>query len=52
MAIEMNDAVRELAAEGIQTRHPEYGPAELDAALVELYHGIDAARRRSLANCE
>ena len=45
MALDMSDAVRSIAVDGIRARHPEYEPGEVDQALAELYRGRGGAPR-------
>ncbi len=45
MAVEMSDSIRSIAAAGIRSRHPEFDPAEVAAALAELYDGQTDVRR-------
>lgn len=45
MAVDMSDSIRSIVAAGIRSRHPEFDPADVEAALAELYHGQADARR-------
>jgi hypothetical protein len=45
IALEMSDAIRCIAREGIRRRHPEYSPGDVSRALVVLLYGTEAARR-------
>jgi hypothetical protein len=45
LAIRMSEEVREVAADGIRTRHPEYSPEEVRFALWRMLHGDDLFRR-------
>ncbi|HEU4406635.1 MAG TPA: hypothetical protein VFS43_15315 [Polyangiaceae bacterium] len=45
IAVRLSVAVRELAAEGIRQRHPEYDERDVRKALVALLYGVDVARR-------
>lgn len=45
LALELSDAMRELARDGIRRRHPDYAPGDVARALVVLLHGVDVARR-------
>lgn len=45
LAIRMSEEVREVAADGIRARHPEYGPDEVRFALWRMLHGDDLFRR-------
>jgi len=44
-ALELSDLLRELAAAGLRSRHPEYTEAELAAALRRQFYG-EVPRRR------
>jgi hypothetical protein len=43
--IEMCDLGRQLAAEGIRSRHPEYDDRQVVRALVWLFYGESTARK-------
>jgi hypothetical protein len=45
LAIRMSEEVREVAADGIRARHPEYGPDQVRFALWRMLHGDDLFRR-------
>jgi hypothetical protein len=45
IAIELSEAVRELAAEGIRRRHPEYDEPTVRKAPIALLYGAEVARR-------
>jgi hypothetical protein len=45
LALEMSDAIRSIAREGIRQRHPDYTPLDVSRALVRLLYGAEAARR-------
>jgi hypothetical protein len=45
IAVRLSEAVRELAAEGIRQRHPEYDERDVRKALIALLYGVDIARR-------
>lgn len=40
-AVEMSEAVRELAKAGLRSRHPEMSEEELHFALIKLLYGIE-----------
>lgn len=42
-AAAMSDEVRSLAEAGIRSRHPEFGPAEVRAALADMLLGPELA---------
>jgi hypothetical protein len=44
LALRMSDDVRQIAAEGIRQRHPEYNDADVQRALVALLYGREIAR--------
>lgn len=44
LALELSEAVREVARQGIRQRHPEYSPDDVGRALIVLLYGADAAR--------
>lgn len=44
-AVRLTKMVRELAVEGIRSRHPDAGPAELRVRLAVRLYGRDAAQR-------
>jgi hypothetical protein len=39
LAERLSEDVREVARAGIRARHPEYGPAEVELALLQLLYG-------------
>ncbi|HEU4535066.1 MAG TPA: hypothetical protein VFS00_13155 [Polyangiaceae bacterium] len=41
----LSGAVRQLAAEGIRQRHPEYDERDVRKALLSLLYGTDVVRR-------
>jgi hypothetical protein len=43
--VRLSEAVRELAAERIRQRHPEYDERDVRKALIALLYGVDIARR-------
>ncbi|HWN68835.1 MAG TPA: hypothetical protein VNM90_14455 [Haliangium sp.] len=45
LAIRMSEEVREVAADGIRARHPEYSPDQVRFALWRMLHGDDVFRR-------
>jgi hypothetical protein len=45
IAVEMSNAVRRIAREGIRLRHPDYSDEELRRALFGLLYGAALARR-------
>ena len=45
LAESMSAETRTLTRSGIQARHPEYGPAEVDVALAEAMLGFPLASR-------
>jgi hypothetical protein len=45
ISLELSDAIRTIAREGIRRRHPEYSGADVSKALVVLLYGLDVARR-------
>jgi hypothetical protein len=45
IAVELSEAVRKLAIDGIRQRHPEYSEGAVVRALVALLYGRDLARR-------
>jgi hypothetical protein len=45
IALDMSDAIRCIARDGIRQRHPGYSPLDVSRALVSLLYGSDAARR-------
>jgi hypothetical protein len=45
LALRMSDDIRQIAAEGIRTRHPDYTERDVRRALVVLLYGADAAAR-------
>lgn len=53
VAESMSAEIRALARSGIQSRHPEYAPAEVEAALGEVLLGLplaaEARSRRPIA---
>jgi hypothetical protein len=44
IVVELSEALRNLARDGIRRRHPEYDAEEVRRALVVLLHGEDTAR--------
>jgi hypothetical protein len=45
ISLELSDAIRTIAREGIRRRHPEYSSAEVSKALIVLLYGSVVARR-------
>lgn len=45
LAIRMSEEVREVAADGIRARHPEYSAEEVRFALWRMLHGDELFRR-------
>jgi len=45
IVVELSEAVRSLARDGVRRRHPEYDDEEVRRALVVLLHGADIARK-------
>jgi hypothetical protein len=41
MALELSDTVRDLAAAGVQQRHPDYGADQVRQAVLRLMQGKD-----------
>lgn len=45
LALRMSEDLREVSREGIQRRHPEYSPEEVELALRAMLWGPDLFRR-------
>jgi len=45
LALRMSDDIRQIAAEGIQQRHPDYSERDVRRALVALLYGKEAAAK-------
>jgi hypothetical protein len=44
-AAALSDDIRALAEAGIRSRHPEFAPEEVGAAMAEILLGLDLARK-------
>ncbi|WP_394826472.1 hypothetical protein [Pendulispora albinea] len=45
LALRMSDDIRQVTAEGIRSRHPDYSAMDVRQALVGLLYGRDVAAR-------
>jgi hypothetical protein len=45
MALQMSDAIRRVSAEGVQARHPEYTPRQVELAVIRMMVGEELFRR-------